>query len=351
MFFVLVLLHACKAEPRGIAIKWKDNKAVAVEIPTVLLKKTAANAGADVLSITAAGDKNKTPILGVFTRSADLVSFEPVIPFSRGMVYEIRTPSEKLMQFDIPFETGTGPFVSAVYPQADTVPENVLKIYIAFNSPMSEGRSAKYVSLVKNGKDTLQDVFLDLQPELWNEDRTVLTLWLDPGRIKRDLQPNLKLGAPLHEQEKYTLIIARQWKDAQGRELNNGYTRSFVTTTRDEQTPDPNRWTFDVPAGGSAKPLVVDFKEQLDHFLLLEALTVMDAAGKKVSGSFNVNSDDRSGSFKPQQPWTPGKYQLVIDSKLEDLCGNNLNRPFDRDVTKTKNPSTQAVHKIEFVIR
>ena len=39
--------------------------------------------------------------------------------------------------------------------------------------------------------------FLDLQPELWNAEGTVLTLWLDPGRIKRDLIPNKELGIPL----------------------------------------------------------------------------------------------------------------------------------------------------------
>ena len=77
------------------------------------------------------------------------------------------------------------------------MPENLLKIYLRFSHPMREGQSDKYISLIKNGKDTLPDVFLNLQPELWNEDRTVLTVWLDPGRIKRDLQPNLKLGNPL----------------------------------------------------------------------------------------------------------------------------------------------------------
>ena len=55
---------------------------------------------------------------------------------------------------------------------------------------MEEGRSTRYVVLVKEGVDTLKGTFLDLQPELWNDDATELTLWLDPGRIKLDLIPN-----------------------------------------------------------------------------------------------------------------------------------------------------------------
>jgi hypothetical protein len=77
---------------------------------------------------------------------------------------------------------------------------------------MMESRSAGFIKLVKNGTDTLHDAFLDLQPELWNEDRTVITLWLDPGRIKRDLQPNLKLGAPLQQSEKYRSLFQSNGK-------------------------------------------------------------------------------------------------------------------------------------------
>ena len=62
---------------------------------------------------------------------------------------------------------------------------------------MQEGQALENITVIKNGKDTIPSIFLDLQPELWNKERTILTLWLDPGRIKRDLQPNKKLGLPL----------------------------------------------------------------------------------------------------------------------------------------------------------
>ena len=82
----------------------------------------------------------------------------------------------------------------AIYPTQDTVPENLLKIYLQFSKPMREGQALRHIELLKNNRDTLPGVFLDLQPELWNVDRTTLTVWLDPGRIKRDLQPNGPIG-------------------------------------------------------------------------------------------------------------------------------------------------------------
>jgi hypothetical protein len=51
------------------------------------------------------------------------------------------------------------------------------------------------------------------QPNLWNKEATALTHWLDPGRIKRDLQPNQRLGNPLVFGEHCTLVVDRRWKN------------------------------------------------------------------------------------------------------------------------------------------
>ena len=41
----------------------------------------------------------------------------------------------------------------------------------------------------------MKSIFLELENELWNPEHTQLTLWLDPGRIKRDLIPNQRKRA------------------------------------------------------------------------------------------------------------------------------------------------------------
>jgi hypothetical protein len=351
LFFVLVMAVACKTEQNDdVKIVWKDNKAFAIEIPKKWIRDINKDAIPKTVSIFLSGDKKQTVILGDYSNDKQFL-FQPFIPFTRGMNYEIWVHDKKVSEFVIPFEKGDAPKVITSYPQLDTVPENLLKIYIQFSHPMREGQSAKYIALVKNGTDTLHDVFLDLQPELWNEDRTVMTAWLDPGRIKRDLQPNLKLGAPLHEKEKYKFIVLKNWTDAQGRPLQQDYNWAFITVPRNDQSPDPSQWKLTVPKALSKEALNISFNKTLDHFLLMETLHITDASGKTVAGDFEVMDKDRSCSFTPAEPWAAGKYNIVIESKLEDLSGNNINRPFDRDVTKTKTPSTQPDHTIHFTVQ
>jgi hypothetical protein len=42
---------------------------------------------------------------------------------------------------------------------------------------------------------------------------------------------------------------------------------------------------------------------------------------------------------------------LVVEARLEDLAGNNLNRPFDRDVEKGANQKEQKTFTKDFEIR
>jgi hypothetical protein len=41
-------------------------------------------------------------------------------------------------------------------------------------------------------------------------------LFFDPGRIKRGLVSQQELGIVLHEGRRYTLLIEKEWKDAEG---------------------------------------------------------------------------------------------------------------------------------------
>lgn len=351
--FTLVLSMGCTTcyqEPQW-TIEWKDGKAASIDMNYNWVGRIDKDSITQVIRFVSAEDPAKTPILGTYTLKDRSFLFEPLIPFTRGMSYEVYAHDKKIGTFNIGFETGPLPVVKAIYPGVDTVPENLLKTYIEFSQPMSEGRSKDCISITNEKGDTLRDVFLDLQPELWNENRTVLTLWLDPGRIKRDLQPNLKLGTLLRANHKYKITVSARWPAAQGRSMEKDFSRTLVTTARNETSPDPSQWKLVLPAAASADPVWISFDKPLDHFLLGDALYIRHASGEWIKGKITAVNKDRGARFTPAQAWVAGNYNLMIASKLEDLCGNNINRPFDRDMTKTKTPSQQEYHTIPFTIK
>jgi hypothetical protein len=178
----------------------------------------------------------------------------------------------------------------------------------------------------------------------------VLTIWFDPGRIKRDLQPNLRLGAPLEESANYKLIISHNWQDAQGVPLQKDFSIFFIAGKRDSLSPNPDHWKLALPAKNSLEALTILSDETLDHYLFAECLHLNDEHGVTVKGIFEIDDKDKSCRFLPASEWAPGNYSLKIESRLEDLAGNNLNRPFDRDITQTKEPLMKPSYEIRFKI-
>jgi hypothetical protein len=348
LFFVATLVTACRNSSSDITVRWDQQKATGVHIPSVLLPEQNADSAVLYLVVRKTGDT--TRILGDY-RSDNGIVFEPLLPFVRGSSYEISYRNDRIQNFTIPAgEPGAVPALLAIYPKQDTLPVNLLKLYLQFSQPMRESVSDQYIRLIRNGTDTLQDAFLNLQPELWNEDRTVLTIWFDPGRIKRDLQPNQRMGAPLEEGARYRVYISGSWQDAQGIALGKSGSNDFIAGSRDSISPEPAGWVIHFPRQGSTDPLVIRLTEPLDHFLLEESIQVADQKGNKIKGKVATLDNDTRVQFVPAVNWLPGGYQVIIDPKLEDLAGNNLNKPFDRDVTKTKAPDDTRVHKRTFRI-
>jgi hypothetical protein len=252
---------------------------------------------------------------------------------------------------DIPLSSSGNPVVLNIYPSADSVPENLLKVYVEFSKPMRVGRSLEHITLLREGRDTIRAVFLELQPELWNHEATILTLWLDPGRIKRDLQPNMRMGKPLQEGIRYTLVVSETWADAQGNTLPEPYLHTFHVVERDTLSPDPDQWDLVIPRAGSTEDLRVQFGESVDAILLREAFTVETREGQGVDGTIIALQGERSLLFRPSAPWPSGQYYLQSEGRLEDLAGNNLNRPFDRDILSSSEPSEQALFQRAFIVQ
>lgn len=351
-FFVFGLLLACQpSEESGLAIRWNGQRATGISIPKRLVPSVGADSLAQVLAVRLAGQE--TALLGNYRLAGNDILFEPLVPLTRGLRYTVWLKSKRLGELAIPtLAPGDRPTLLSIHPSQDSLPQNLLKIYLRFSRPMREGQSQRHVALLKNGTDTLRGVFLDLQPELWNADRTLLTLWLDPGRIKRELQPNQRLGAPLQSGAQHHVVVSSAWPDEQGASLEKSTKKTFLAVERDSLSPLPARWTIYPPASGGRQPLTVTFGEALDFSLLTETLHVIGKDGKPVLGIWHLGEEEKRSEFKPNDVWKAGKYRLRIEGRLEDLAGNNLNRPFDRDVTRpNRNATAQPFVELFFEVR
>jgi hypothetical protein len=276
------------------------------------------------------------PILGSYRIEGQALIFQARFPLQPGLRYRavFTSASEPItLRFDIPKSEATASTtVEHVYPSTDRLPENQLKFYLHFSAPMSRGEAYSRIHLLDGGEHPVDLPFLELDQELWDRAGKRLTLLFDPGRIKRDLVPHNEVGTSIQEGKTYTLVIDRDWRDAQGNSLKEDFKKVFSVVAADRETPDPESWLLTAPQAGSVQPLSLEFPEPLDHELLMRLLEVMDSQGEYVEGSIQVDRNETRWGFTPHEPWRAGDYTLTVDTTLEDLAGNRINRLFEVDV-------------------
>lgn len=349
IFFALTFFSCRQEQQKEISLIWDNNRAVAISIPASLLGNDAKE-NKDLLHVRV--EKNVDAMLGNLNTNGSQVVFKPIVPLSRGLVYEIVFKNKVVGNIKVPAASAANASeVLAIYPSIDSLPENLLKIYIRFSKPMREGQSLKNIALLDHNNDTVPNVFLDLQPELWNKERTVLTVWLDPGRIKRELIPNQQLGNPLKRGENYTITVSNNWKDELALPLSKAYKKQFVVASRDSMSPDPANWKVSPPKAGTTQPLELIFSEPLDNFLLAEAIQIVTKDKVTIAGQIKADDNERKLFFTPAKKWQAGNYQVRVESILEDVAGNNLNRLFDRDIRVKNLKKDQAFIERRFEIR
>jgi hypothetical protein len=332
--FFVCLLISCRPKNEVLRVEWRDERAMSVSIPKGLIGDVPDDSIPALVEVRLLKTDSSAAIFGNYENGDREIRFSPLIPFTHGLHYGVWVRGTRVGSFEIPAVNATDrPELTAIYPTGDTLPENLLKIHLYFSRPMREGQSGKYVTLLKNGKDTVSGAFLDLQPELWNADRTMLTLWLDPGRIKRDLQPNQRLGTPMQRGSRYRIMVSQDWQDTRGAHLSKSFEKSFVTTSKDSLSPVPSRWKFGIPEKATSRHLEISFGESLDYSLLQEVFSIKNASGVTISGKWSASIEETQCAFEPEHSWQAGKYVLQIENRLEDLAGNSLKRPFDRDIS------------------
>ncbi len=242
--------------------------------------------------------------------------------------------------------------ISTVYPSANQLPENLLRFYIHFSSPMSRGEAYRHLKLLDAAtKKPVHAPFLELEEELWSPDGTRFTLFIDPGRIKRGLTPREMFGPVLEAGKSYCLIVDRGWLDASGNPLQSEYRRTFRAGPPDESMPEPKKWSLAPPRAGARDAMVVRFPEPLDRGLLERVVGVLDPKGHLIPGAISIAEAETVWRFVPEDPWRPGNYRLSVGSELEDVAGNSVGSPFEVDMTSpiTKRVKSERV-EVPFAI-
>jgi hypothetical protein len=271
-------------------------------------------------------------VAGSIVEAADHAIFLPRFPFQPGTRYRV-TAGDWKHDFNLPKKDAGKPnAIKTIYPTAAELPENVLRFYIEFEQPMPRGDVYQYVQVLNEKRAKVDQPFLQLDDELWNEEQTRLTLLVDPGRIKKEVKPRLDLGPVFMEGGKYTLVVSGRWPTLGGGTLGNEVRRAIQVKPAINEAVDPKKWKLSPPVDDGI--LQVQFDRPMDHAMLLRSLSVVDSVGQTVEGKTEPARDDLGWTFHPAKPWTPGNYSLRVETALEDVCGNRVGQPFEIDVLK-----------------
>jgi hypothetical protein len=232
--------------------------------------------------------------------------------------------------------------VAGIRPTSTEVPRNLLRLYVWFSAPMSDGYAAGHVRLADDNGGTIGGALLPGEHELWDASRRRLTVLLDPARIKRGLAGDKDTGYLLRSGEPFRLVVDGGFHDAQGLPLRAGTHRRYEVGDDERRHVNPRSWLLTAPRAGTAEPVQVAFGRPLDHGLLARCLHVTGPGGEPIHGALHIGAGEQSWQLVPRRAWALGPHQLIVDPALEDVAGNSVSRVFDRDLSRPEDEPRQA---------
>ncbi|MEM9887243.1 MAG: hypothetical protein AAF849_15225, partial [Bacteroidota bacterium] len=241
------------------------------------------------------------------------------------------------------------PVVKKVYPSADTLPENLLRMYIQFSKPMKTIDNLEKIKLVDEKEQEIVGAIFNNVHELWDKEQKQLTIIFDPSRVKTGLDANERMGRALQAGKTYQLVIG-QLEDVEGNTLPSVFTKSFYVSEEDQIIPNTALWTLKIPKSGSTSPLIIEFPAMLDHLSLLQRLQITNSNNQPIAGKIEIAKQETEWRFTPTEKWETGDYILYIHGRLEDPCGNNLNGLFDHKIGSLKNEKEEFIESINIKI-
>jgi hypothetical protein len=285
--------------------------------------------------------ERREPLLGEVVVQDDRVRFQPRYPMRAGEAYVVvvraaNAASPVYQRLFLPPAKDTRDarpvtVVAGIFPSSSRLPTNLLKFYLSFSNPMSQGDVYRWIRLerIQTARAPGQRVelpFLEVAEELWDREGQRLTLLMDPARVKQGLVPREEDGPILEEGHRYRLTIDAQWPDGRGRPLARDYVKEFLAIGEDRRQPDLATWMADF----RDDQIHVTTGESLDFALLSRCLSVQDAQGNQIAGNIRLQDQESHWVFTPTPPGLMrGRYSVRIDPVLEDLAGNSFERPFE----------------------
>ncbi|MEM1182321.1 MAG: hypothetical protein AAGM22_28505, partial [Acidobacteriota bacterium] len=247
-----------------------------------ILRVTAVEAGSEPGS-PEPPDPSLPALLGSFDVVPELgaLRFRPRFAPASGLVLHarfhgaawarsvgsLRSPRDAEARFLVPEpEVRERARVRSVTPSGE-VPSNLLRFYVHFSEPMSARHVLDHIELLDPSGTPIQDAFVEVPGGLWDRERTRLTLFVHPGRVKRGVGPNQAVGPVFEAGGRYRLRVASTARDAVGRELGESFESSLLVGPPDHRSPDPKAWRFIAPERPT-DPLIVELDEPADAALL-----------------------------------------------------------------------------------
>ncbi|GAA0720981.1 hypothetical protein GCM10009430_21740 [Aquimarina litoralis] len=291
-----------------------------------------------------------TPILGKTFFQEDLLHFSPIIPLGWDRIYTL-VYNHSITYFKIPLPKSYNKlYVEEIYPTSSKLPSNILKWYIKFSNPINRNNVYNYLHFINAKGDTLSRAILPLENLLINKDKTLVTLWIEPGRQKRKLIPNQLLGSVFTSGENYRIIISKNIKDSNGVSMQKDYVKNFSIIDADRSKPNITQWHLEHPEKESLSPLIIKCYEPLDYGSVLENINI-SYKNQIIRGTWELSNNERIIQFLPKKKWKLGNYRINFNQTIEDLAGNNLSRLFDNEIDNSEDVNvTNQEHIIEFSI-
>jgi len=320
-----------------------------------------AQAWQELFLVTVTGN-DLVPVAGRYVVTSSAVEFHPTMTFDRTQRYVARfTPArlptprpDAAVTTSIAFAATavtSSTVVTRIDPGSDEWPENMLRFYIHFSAPMSRGHRVDFVHLVDDAGKEVPDAILAAYADLWNPDATRLTVFFDPGRVKRGVGPNVAMGRALVRGQRYAIMVDAAWPDATGQPLKTSYRHAFTAGAAAYDALNVNDWRITTPAAATTAAIGIVFPAPLDRALLERTIGVETNAGASVDGRVQAGAKELSWSFTPNAPWQPGSYAIVVARELEDPAGNRIGRAFE--VLESAEPAapTGAVVRLPITVR
>ena len=300
-------------------------------------------------NITATEMDSKNSIIGKIGIRKSIVMFYPFVPFNMGQDYTMLYNNE-ISYFQIPIASDYQRLdITSIFPSKITLPANILKWYIQFSQPVSSANIYDHIYFLDKNGEKISRAILPLENALLDEESMLLTVWIEPGRQKRGLGPNERLGSVFEIGQPYSLVISKNLSDKNGIEMHEDIIHHFSISNNDRISPNPQQWEIKFPSTDSKNALQINFKESMDYGSAQQAFKIIDSSGEEIIGAWTWTTSESILSFTPEKNWTSGHYEIIVLTSIEDLAGNNLNRLFDGAV-RSKNEVLETDVVLEFEV-